>query len=450
MVLYSRKTATPLAALTLKAGTGSSNKSCCHMLTARPSLHEPVPFFQGMLNLPDQPFSFVLSNLSEKSYIHFSIGHLPDPKVVGDQPGGSQQLQPVNRINVLHVNQSYEIVADWSSGNRKMILSGKNNTFVDPTTEVAKQVKVTVDEAEKNGTPMGVYFHLSVFPERSTELAAKFAEGTVWRVVPGFVRKVAKPVVVSSHPIRYFSPSLDDGFRSGSRDGAAPFAAFGGGSHSHGSSGLFGRREGAGRDGAAPSAGFGGGSLGSSGLFGGREGAAPVPRHGGDSDSSDDEDECEEEDCCELPQSNCFAASVDVGATQAGKLSHGSVVHEQVASTNRMFDVSKSSEPAVLSMSIWEDMKFLPLPDIKHQLQAVAHDWIKNENKALVESLNGVFKSDTCVIDLESEADTIICSCGHQCIHHSNMSVALVACPMCRAPISAFLRAEDNFGYVGV
>jgi len=84
LVLYSRKTVTPLAALTLKAGTGSSNESCYRMLTARPSLNEPVPFFQGMLNLPDQPFSFVLSNLSDKSYIHFSIGHLPDPKVVGD------------------------------------------------------------------------------------------------------------------------------------------------------------------------------------------------------------------------------------------------------------------------------------------------------------------------------------------------------------------------------
>jgi len=93
-------------------------------------------------------------------------------------------------------------------------------------------------------------------------------------------------------------------------------------------------------------------------------------------------------------------------------------------------------------------MKFLPLPDIKHHLQAVAYDWIKNENKALIESLNGVFKSETWVIDLESEAETIICSCGHQCIHHSNLSVALVACPMCRAPIS--FCAEDSFCYVGV
>ena len=180
------------------------------------------------------------------------------------------------------------------------------------------------------------------------------------------------------------------------------------------------------------------------------QGAFPGPSRGGQSSDDDEEDCDEEEECCGPPSSTVFAATIDVGSTQAGTLSHGSVVHVPTSTTNRKFDASKSSEPAVLSMSIWEDMKFLPLPDIQQELQVVADDWSKNENKALIESLNQVFKSDTCVIDLESEADTIICSCGHQCIHYSNVSAKLVACPMCRAPITAFVRAKDNFGYVGV
>lgn len=49
-------------------------------------------------------------------------------------------------------------------------------------------------------------------------------------------------------------------------------------------------------------------------------------------------------------------------------------------------------------------------------------DWVDNEGKALIESLNAVLKETRCVIDLEQEADTIICTCGHQCINHANIT----------------------------
>ena len=87
-------------------------------------------------------------------------------------------------------------------------------------------------------------------------------------------------------------------------------------------------------------------------------------------------------------------------------------------------------------------MKFLPLTDtIELDLEAEIKEWVENEGKALIESLNAVFKSDTCVIDLESEADTIVCTCGHQCINHSNTK-NLRNCPMCRQRIGAFVRAD--------
>ena len=376
MVLYSRQSGTPLAALTLKA---TEDTDCLSMLTARPSLNEPTPFFQGMLNLPDKFFGLCISNLSPDSWIRFNISHLPNPHHdIADQSGRSK-LKRVNPVNALRPNQSYEVVADKSNGSRKMILSGRKETVLDPDSGDKKIVAVTVDDDEKkdNG-PMGVYFYLTVQPEMSTEMAFKFSEGTVWRVVPGFVRKVIKPV--PKPPVPYMTASQGEG--------AAP-----------------------------PSRGF----------VSGRS----------------------NRDCCGPPAASSFA-KVHVGSTQAGSLTYGSVVHVSTSTSTHKFDKDKSSEPAVLSMSIWEDMKFLPLPDIEHELQTMTDDWIKNEHSALIESLNGVFKSDTCVIDLESKPDTIICSCGHQCIHHSNVTAELVVCPMCRSPITAFVRVEDNFGYVGV
>jgi len=369
MVLYSRQSGTPLAALTLKA---TEDTGCLTMLTARPSLNEPTHFFQGMLNQPDKFFGLCISNLSPDSWIRFNILHLPNPHHDIEDQAGLSKLKRINSPNSTKPNQSNEIVADKSNGSRMMILSGRKETVLDPDSGEKKIVAVTVDDDEKKDSgPMGVYFYLSVQPEMSTETASKFSEGTVWRVVPGFVRKVIKPVPKPPAPSR--------GFGGGQRDG----------------------------------------------FF--------------------DDDE----DCCGPPAASSFAR-VRVGSTQAGSLTYGSVVHVSTSTCTHKFDANKSSELAVLSMSIWEDMKFLPLPDIEHELETMTDDWIKNEHSALIESLNGVFKSDTCVIDLESKADTIICSCGHQCIHHSNVTEELVLCPMCRAPITAFVRVEDNFGYVGV
>ena len=74
-------------------------------------------------------------------------------------------------------------------------------------------------------------------------------------------------------------------------------------------------------------------------------------------------------------------------------------------------------------------------------LEAEMKEWIGNEGKMLIESLNVVYKEEMCVIDLESEADTIVCTCGHQCINHANISNDITRCPLCRSPITAFVLA---------
>ena len=74
-----------------------------------------------------------------------------------------------------------------------------------------------------------------------------------------------------------------------------------------------------------------------------------------------------------------------------------------------------ASEPTVLCISIWTDLKFLPLVNtIKKMLEVEVEEWNDNKGKALIKSLNAIFKEDKCVLDLESEADTIVCTCGHQ------------------------------------
>jgi len=138
-----------------------------------------------------------------------------------------------------------------------------------------------------------------------------------------------------------------------------------------------------------------------------------------------------------------FAESVDVGTTQAGELAYGERVNVSSSYTGREYAYEHASEPTVLCMSIWEQMKFVPLGDaVEKMLEDEAKEWIENEGKALIESLNAVYKEEKCVIDLESEADTIVCTCGHQCINHANVTNDLKHCPLCRSPVTAFVRAD--------
>lgn len=188
--------------------------------------------------------------------------------------------------------------------------------------------------------------------------------------------------------------------------------------------GLFGRGEGAMPSGSA------------SRLFG--QGQGSMPR-GGSRETGENNEEKKEE-----PSPHSVAQKIDIGSTQAGELGYGKTFDEKTSTLALKFSEDHRSEPAILCLSLWRGMEFLPLPDIEGMLQAETEQWIKNEGKALIESLNAVYKTDTCVVDLESEADTIVCTCGHQCLHHSNVvaNSNLNACPLCRAPITAFVRAD--------
>eukprot|EP00579_Thalassiosira_antarctica_P021002 CAMPEP_0201961736 /NCGR_PEP_ID=MMETSP0904-20121228/8112_1 /ASSEMBLY_ACC=CAM_ASM_000553 /TAXON_ID=420261 /ORGANISM="Thalassiosira antarctica, Strain CCMP982" /LENGTH=434 /DNA_ID=CAMNT_0048507981 /DNA_START=78 /DNA_END=1382 /DNA_ORIENTATION=+ len=430
MVLFSRQSRTPLAALTLKA----KDIGCLSMLTGRPSPKDATqPHFQGLLNMPDQSFSFVITNLSDDGMLNFNILHTPH-RVSEVDPGPSYGI---NEVNELHPNQSYEIEADQRT-NRAMVLMGKTEEKFDPISKQKKVVPLTVDRSEsaKDKTKEGLYFHLSVVPDNaSPTLVKKFKEGTVWKAVSGFVRKTLpsprrnednltrRPMLLDSAafgsaplpppgpPPSAFGSSVSLGLGLG-----LPLPSFRSSSSSQTRPPASARRP------VSTSAR-------SSRLYGSR----CFERSQGDID----------QDFTSLDQGVAFAANVDVGSTQAGELTYGEHINVCSGYTGHEYAYEYASEPTVLCMSIWTDLKFLPLVNtIEKMLEAEVEEWMDNEGKALIESLNAIFKEDKRVLDLESEADTIICACGHQCINHKNVSSNLRRCPLCRSPVTAFVRAD--------
>lgn len=528
MILFSSKTRTPLAALTLKS---VNDIGCLSMLTGRPAPKDSSePHFQGMLSMPNQSFNFVITNLSDDGMINFNILHTPH-RVSNVNPGPAYGI---NEVNELDSNQSYEVEADQRT-NRVMVLKGKTTEKYDPITKQKKLVPLTVDEAERtqDTAKEGLYFYLSVVPDiASPELVKHFEEGTIWKAVPGFVRKV-KPRrgVLRDAGTRYdasFADIVDsDGsssdvdltnFSSDADDG--PIGAQGFSFSKAGEPNSFypplriaaaqsppekrrarwinpiARKTC--RKGRGSAFGFSAPSVSPPSLGAGvhclstkpslrfpgagssstktsiqndvftdmdwdlEESLIPPARcinsqgktskaYAGKSEDisrtcfpmSNDFDKEYNENQRRALGSIHFAASVEVGKTQAGELAYGKELVVSSGYTGNEYAYEHASEPTVLCMSIWEDMKFLPLLDtVEKMLEAEMKEWIGNEGKMMIESLNVIFKEEKCVIDLESEADTIVCTCGHQCINHANISNDITRCPLCRSPITAFVLAD--------
>jgi hypothetical protein len=504
-----------------------------------------------MLNMPDQTFTFTISNLSE-DMINFNILHTPH-RVSAENPGPSYGI---NEVNELRPHQSYTIAADQRN-NRRMSLIGKTTTINDPETSMEKQVAVTVKQSEADpDKPTGLYFYLSVVPDVSCKsLVDKFAEGTVWKVSTGFVRRVARPPqetfvhahgfdigetnrkylsqrriwrgecptcgnrthkidmvgkktpltvegvcihgrCLLCHPLEGYqsrpelAPASEPGLMRPGRDiivdddddsvisgltmdlallNTQPGSMrewhpeFGQVNDDddfeepppirrprrHGENSVCGDAD------MAPPPGPNQGLNTQSGSmrdwrpeFGQVNEevdveVSPEPSVCGDADSMipphyfEFAEPCKSKTAPRRAAEAHFVAPVDVGTTQAGALTYG----EHVDGHDYAYE--HSSEPTVLCMSIWEDMKFLALSNsVEDELAAEVKEWLENEGRALIASLNAIFKTEICVIDQESEADTIVCTCGHQCLNHANVRNELRKCPICRSPITAFVRAD--------
>jgi len=150
------------------------------------------------------------------------------------------------------------------------------------------------------------------------------------------------------------------------------------------------------------------------------------------------------------PPAPAAFSAIDVGSTQAGRLSYGQSVQVRGSTTNTEYAYDACAKPAVLCLSIAPDLTLMPLSDLDATALQELSEFQKDEGKRLIASLVKVYQTaDTCLIDLESPADTIICRCGHQCINHASAKALMgsggyggAACPMCRGPIDAMVRAD--------
>jgi hypothetical protein len=141
------------------------------------------------------------------------------------------------------------------------------------------------------------------------------------------------------------------------------------------------------------------------------------------------------------PSAAAAFAAVDVGDTQAGSLTYGKQVEVRSGFTGQEYAYEHPSAPTVLCLSLYPEMKFYPLPDLDEAVGSELKEWMENEGKELLAALVAIYKADTCVIDLESPADTVVIQCGHQCLNHANVG-NLRKCPMCRTPITALVKAD--------
>ena len=383
MVLYS-KTGTPLAALVFKA----KNFKVQSVLTGRPApKNTKEDYFQGMLDQKDEVFDFTIINLGDSS-INFNI--LED---------GSQ----INEVNCLSAGEAYAIKGNCKNDNKEMVLSGltkkdKNN----------KEEKVTVKEDENKGEKKeGLYFNLAVCPQSYTRLAESFREGTIWKCADVIVKKERKIMRQNwGHSFRGFSSY----------------------SSSSSSSSRYYEDE----------------------------------DDDSDGDEEDDSDEEEVEEMGYFPLNNnkrmCRGVSSlsrggnslsfnDVLRSQAGKMNFGEKVKVNSSKNYINYNYDLVSTPTVLCLSLCPNLKLNILSEkqgVERVKQAVK-DFIKNENKSLLDSLEKVYKSDKCVIDLESEADTIIIQCGHQCVNHKYVAKLKEkgVCPVCRGAIVGTVKAFE-------
>lgn len=388
MVLFSKTTCTPLAALLFEP----KDKTAKSVLTARPavstsatcrtsanSLGTTVPHFQGMLDRDDQVFYFTIVNLSEDGGINFNIIHTPEYKVNCVDPGPSYGI---NEVNELRPGRTYTVRCDQRT-HREMILKGK-------TEPNNSSLPVTVEAEEKSGGN-SLTFYLSVVASVSCDgLLDKFKEGTYWKATPYFIRKKRQSIRTRGEIEPHYDNPLGEVL-----DGAMD------------------PRETMEECDVRPPA---------------------LKRR------------AIEQKC--LVHNVEVDVDVDIGQTQAAELNYGSHVEVNSFSTGFEYAYDFPSEPTAVSLSIWPGLRlFHSFFDMESLIREELRAWEQDHTKKMIENLPGKFKSETCVIDLEEEPTMIICNCGHQCLCRDDAAQYLksksgIACPICRGPIHAIVDSE--------
>ena len=105
-----------------------------------------------------------------------------------------------------------------------------------------------------------------------------------------------------------------------------------------------------------------------------------------------------------------------------------------------------TTDPIVLLLSISSQLTFLEKEVSNDALVEEAKEILA---KKLADSLAEIskdlktYKEDNCCLCMDSDPDTVLYTCGHQCIHMECLAEDLNKCPLCRTRISAKLDARQ-------
>lgn len=413
MILSSAVTNTPLAALVFRDLKNERQT----LVTSRPppnnnrNTYQNQSYFQCMVDKPNTKFTFTLINLARQGYINFNILHTPTPSGVSENnPSKINEVDPgpsfgINQVNEIRPESAYTVEVDQRT-NRHMILDGL--TRQETVNNESTMVPVSVDQDEaSHAKPKGLYFYLSVVPEAGCEdLLKLFKEGSVWSCTSTFI--LTRPTVSlrpsysnpvnSIRPINYMNyvNAVD------SVNSVDPV------------------------------------------LFE-EQGSVQEWVDDDDDDGTYDYNESlrrpkKSKSSSVLNQSKSVAQNV--GQTQAGKLEYGDeLITVQTSFTGKEYEYDITSPPTILCLSIWDKMQLLPVPiPSKEEAQSLIEEYLLLRTKNLMKDVK-IYYYEHCCIDLTSEADTVIATCGHQCINSANVG-NLNRCPICRSHVSAFIKAD--------
>jgi hypothetical protein len=361
--------------------------------------------FQGLLKEDGSEFQFCVSNLGD-GYLSFNIVQDGDWK-------------PINEVNAVRSKASYLIPCDQRTKKAMKIQAKKTDDG---------KTHLTVEEAETKGGAGTLKFTVNIKPQKGNK---EFAEGPgTWECVPGIVVKEPAPVQYRGLRSGYL-----EGYDGG--EAVALSASYNGGSRGGGlersagsSSSLRGWFSKGKKKKSAPPAQANALARQSDGL----EFSQGAP--------AEEEEASFGGDLFGSYGGPPAYKSLDIGKTSAVDLAYGDKeIEVKTASVNFEIDLEVEN-PFTLGISLWEKMELLPLGDVGEQLAAEIKYLKENHGKELLKAVRQIFKSETCCIDLESPADTVIIQCGHQCVNHANLK-GLDKCPMCRGRVVAFVAANE-------
>lgn len=403
MICYG-KYDTPLVAITLKS------KNSKQLITKR-----QVPtnstfkgdFFQFMIDKPNEVFTFVITNLTKKGKLNVNI---------------CSGNELINKINVIKPERSYEVPCDARTG-KEMMLFGKTKQVINETTGKTEEKKVSVDEDEKEEGSKHIEFTVSVTPTSSNQDLLDLFSSTYWKSSPFIVLRSEKKIPTQEDLYRqdrflYRSGDVSDGAFE-----PIPFL----------------EREYKSVYTVNPQ---------SFNISEPQETVA-IKLNESNTDSSNDLGLSHFLYNYEL-FGNTNSTSVDVGSTQSAKIKYGNDVSVNGISVCDSFDYSKTSNVIKFRMSIWSEMKLIPLDKNAFitSLKEEIEKQLKLDKTIWLDKTPQIFESDTCLIDLDSKPDVVICTCGHKCFNSKNITPDIAEkfknkCPLCRQPLLALINLDE-------